>query len=435
MIDKPRRKYFFWVLAWIAAAIALPVLLPLKKGKKMLGAIGSKASTSMNNDVSDVFWVKNGNPAENVRKAIDMMGGIERFINKNDIVVLKPNAQWWNQGRTNLWAMKGVIDNILEIPGFSGEVIIAENNHFMNNDFPEGEEDNVRGWVKISEINGDIEGKNHSLNSLVEMFNNNGYSNVTKVHWRDGGPKHDVWGNGQNGGIVHSPGEGDGYVWSDIDYIYSMYFGIKKWPVKMTYPIFTSTYSGFTIDFKNGIYLRDGKGSGEYVNDRLLKFINFAVLNDHGKDTGITSSIKNYMGIIDMSCGAWGINPSGYYNFHQCGEGRAPFAKAGPIGHFMRTIRKADLNIVTAEWVGWGHRTDVKRAKQMNSILTSTDPVALDYIGAKDLIYPLSKNSELHDPDNPNSPIFKFLKLTMNALGSGVMDKNRILLHDNDLSV
>ncbi|MDD5765636.1 MAG: DUF362 domain-containing protein [Candidatus Marinimicrobia bacterium] len=41
-----------------------------------------------------VVLIKNGNPAEMVRKALDMLGGISRFISKNDVVLLKPNISW-----------------------------------------------------------------------------------------------------------------------------------------------------------------------------------------------------------------------------------------------------------------------------------------------------------------------------------------------------
>ena len=235
------------------------------------------------------------------------MGGIERFIGKNDIVVLKPNGQWWNQGRTNLAAMKGFIDLVLGMPGFSGEVIVGENQHWMDDSLPEKEKHNIRGWTEFGEINNDINGVKHNLNTLVEFFQNKGYANVTKSHWRDGGPKSDKWPwcNAQNGGVVDGPVDGDGYVWSDIDYTLEGLWGFKKWKVKMTYPIFTSAFSGLTIDFKDGVFQRDGKGGGRYIQDKKIKFINFCVLNDHGEDTGITSSIKNYMGVMDLSCGWW----------------------------------------------------------------------------------------------------------------------------------
>lgn len=380
--------------------------------------------------VSHIFISRNGTPQQNIARVIEMMGGIQKFIGIYDIVVLKPNVQWWNQGRTNLAAMKGFIDLVLNIPSFKGEVIIAENHHFIDDSLPEGEKDNIRGWTHFSKINGEIDGVNHNLNTLIELYHKQGYMNVTKYHWRDGGPKLDVWGNGKNGGIVKFPAEGDGYIWSDMDYIFAGFMGLKKWKVKMTYPIFTSPYSGITIDFKNGAFKRDGKGGGSYIPDKPVKFINFAVLNTHGDDTGITSSVKNYMGITDLSCGYWGLKPEGYVNVHACGSKYYPHAKAAAIGYFMKTIRKSDLNIVTAEWVGWGHRTDVSKATRMRTILASTDPIALDYYGAKYLIYPLSRNKDHHDPDNPRSSVRRFLDLTLVACGEGTLDEKRMRVYE-----
>ena len=111
------------------------------------------------------------------------------------------------------------------------------------------------------------------------------------------------------------------------------------------------------------------------------------------------------------------------------------YAKAGPIGFFMKTIRKADLNIVTAEWVGYGHRTDISLAARKRTILASTDPVALDYYGAKYLVLPLGgPNVKYHDPDDPSSPIRKFLKLTLKTMGEGNIDENMISIHKYDLA-
>jgi len=428
MFNITRRKIIGVFLGGAAILLTMPVIGRLLGKKKTQHILSQPREMSQQKKRSEVFWVKNGNPSQNVHKVLEMMGGIQRFIGKEDIVIIKPNAQWWNQGRTNIWAMKGFIDLVLAIPGFTGEVIIAENHHFMDTSLPKGGEDNIRGWEKLSEINGDIEGVNHSINTLVELYRSNGFRNVSRSFWRDGGPKHNVWGNGQNGGIVTSPLEGDGYVWSNIDYTFKRLLGLKKWLVKMTYPIFTSEFSGITIDLKHGAYQRDGKGGGRYLPEKPVKLINFAVLNDHGEDTGITSSIKNYMGITDLSCGYWGKKPEGYFNVHECGEKYFPHAKAGPLGHFMRTIRRADLNIVTAEWVGWGHRTDVRKASRMKSIIASTDPIALDYIGAKLLVLPLSNNKALHDPDNPRSPINKFLKLAQETAGAGNMADDAITI-------
>ncbi|KAB2889101.1 MAG: DUF362 domain-containing protein [Desulfobulbaceae bacterium] len=433
-MNPKRRLFIFGSFGFVSFCGAL-LAVPREYIKKALVEVERFLEPPKNlptRQVSDVFLAKNGSPQENVLKVVDMMGGITRFIGINDIVLLKPNAQWWNQGRTNLAAMKGFIDAVLSIPGFEGEIIVGENQHFMDNSLPENEKDNVRGWVKFGDINGDIDGVNHNLNTLVELYQKRGIKNVTKSHWRDGGPKAPVWCNAENGGTVSSPAEGDGYVWTDNDYIFEGLWGLKKWKVKMTYPIFTSTYSGITIDFKHGAFQRDGKGAGRYLPDRKLKFVNFSVLNDHGDDTGITGAVKNYMGITDLSCGWWGLKPEGYVMVHECGSGYYPYAKGGPLGHFLKHIRKADLNIVTAEWVGWGDRTDVSKATRMKTILAGVDPVALDYYGAKHLVYPLSKNSAHHDPDNSNSAISKFLQIVQRTWGQGSIGDSSINVYEHD---
>jgi len=438
---RDRRWFLFFLLGCMGTLVFQPVrrLLYIIKQNALIALAKVdqhfKDKIIQRGSTSQVFYAKNGTPQQNVQKIIEMTGGIENTIGENDIVIIKPNAQWWNQGRTNLAAIKGFIDLVLDIDGFSGEVIIAENVHFMDEKLLDSEKDNVRGWVRFSEINGDIDGINHNLNTLIESYHVRGFENVTKIHWRDGGDKLDNWGNGKKGGVVQNTAKDDGYVWDDEDYEFVGFFGLKVWKVKMSYPVFTSNYSGITVDFKNGAFRREDNGSINYLANRPVKFINFAVLNSHGKDTGITSSIKNYMGITDLSCGYWGINPKGYANVHHCGQKYYPYAKAGPIGHFMKTIRKADLNIVTAEWVGWGSRTEVDLAAQEKMILASTDPIALDYIGAKYVIYPHSKKAELHDPDNPRSSIRKFLELALIASGEGTLDESFIQLKSFDYDV
>jgi hypothetical protein len=382
---------------------------------------------------SEIHISKGGSPEENIKKVIENMGGITNFIKGDDIVIIKPNAQWWNQGRTNLAAIKGFIDLVLDIPHFKGEIIIAENQHFMDQSLPSGEKDNVRGWTHFSDINGYIEGEKHNLNTLISIYKKQGYKNVTKSHWRDGGSKPEgAWGNGQNGGVVNSPADGDGYCWTDIDYVCSGLWGFKKWKVKLSYPIFTSKYSGVTIDFKEGAFKRNPDGKASFLPEKKIRFINFAVLNTHGSNTGITSAVKNYMGITDLSCGEPGFEPEGFVNVHACGGTLYPYGKAGPIGYFMKMIRKADLNIVTAEWVGWGDRINIENATQLQTILASTDPIALDYYGAKYLLFPLSRNSDYHDPDKKDSSVRKFLELALEASGEGTLDEKRMKVFEYD---
>jgi len=62
--------------------------------------------------------------------------------------------------------MKEFIEHVLRIPGFKGEIIIADNHH--------SEPDNSRAWTTLFK-NGDF-----NYNELVEYFQSKGYRNVTK---------------------------------------------------------------------------------------------------------------------------------------------------------------------------------------------------------------------------------------------------------------
>ena len=102
---------------------------------------------------STVFRAVNGKPYQNMAKVIELMGGIENLIGKDDIVVIKPNVQWWNQGVPNLRAMKTLVDLIFSRPaGFTGEVDIAENCHRGDKPW----ESTASGWAQGFSLNSDL---------------------------------------------------------------------------------------------------------------------------------------------------------------------------------------------------------------------------------------------------------------------------------------
>ncbi len=127
--------------------------------------------------------------------------------------------------------------------------------------------------------------------------------------------------------------------------------------------------------------------------------------------------------------------PEGYDNVHSVGGVFYPYAKAGPLGFFIKHVRKADLNIVTAEWVGWGHRVDVSKAARVRTILAGTDPAALDYYGAKHVMLPLSGASKIHDPDLPGSAVRRFLDLAVNEMYDCSLADLNIKVVEHDFSV
>jgi len=98
----------------------------------------------------------------------------------------------------------------------------------------------------------------------------------------------------------------------------------------------------------------------------------------------------------------------------------------------MKTIRIADLNIITAEWVGWGSRTDINRRSHAKTILASTDPVALDYYASKYVLLPATKENDktgkyikMNDPDIENGRFHNFLS-ECNKQDVGTLDEEKM---------
>lgn len=385
--------------------------------------------------LSYVYKVQGGTPEENMVALVNRLGGIEKIIGEKDIVVLKPNAQWWLQGMTNTDAMKAFMELVLNSKRFRGEIVIAENNQYLKY--------NGRGW-STDQRNGAF-----NYNELIDYFNNLGFKNVSSYHWRGAGPNPEpIEGDDDGSGKrVKGPSNGDGYVWRD-DIVYTSPEGKQCW---MTYPIFTSSYSGITIDLKNGAWQK-----GRYLKNRKVKFINFSALNHHGWYSGVTASVKNLMGVVDMTCGFHASTPEDVYNVHFIGVekyiryvSKIPSRyltklrttlrlkayenfhfTGGALGTFMRDIRLPDLNIITAHWVGWGSRWDVKKSSYPKAILAGVDPIALDYIAAKDILLKETPPNEtsylrLNNPDNVVGPFYRFLR-ECHRQGIGNLDEKNI---------
>jgi len=69
-----------------------------------------------------IYTSRNGTPYQNMEKVIEMMGGIGNIIGLDDVVIIKPNCQWVNQGVTNISAVRQFIELILGLPDFQGEI-------------------------------------------------------------------------------------------------------------------------------------------------------------------------------------------------------------------------------------------------------------------------------------------------------------------------
>ena len=96
------------------------------------------------------------------------------------------------------------------------------------------------------------------------------------------------------------------------------------------------------------------------------------------------------------------------FPFDKWEPGPVPGMIGAEIGMFLNTVRRADLNITTAEWVGLVSRTEPP-VTRTQAVLASTDPVALDFHASKYLMYPNSK-IKFHDPEDRESPVYQYLK-------------------------
>jgi len=370
-----------------------------------------------------IYRAVNGKPDENLTRVIEMLGGIEHIFGPDDVVVIKPNVQWWNQGVPNLSALKTFIDLIMNrAGGFHGEVVIAENCHRGLQPWKHA------GWhtqfLRNSDLSS-IRNFNDLSNHLKKKYGNQ----FTTCHWIN------VAAGGKR---VFGPEDGTGYVYCDgtggtpLITCNNRLEGSDYRATIMTYPIFT-TDQGTIIDFKKGIWEK-----GAYTK-QPLRFVNFAALNHHSTENGgATSSVKNYLGISDISGGPdpfeGGKLTEHYYNFHSFPFNKwSPGPKQGMLGAevavFMKTIRKADLNITTAEWVGMASRTEPPVA-HTRAVLASRDPVVLDYHAAKYILYPNSK-CRIHSPDDKKSPLHQYLAKCSEE-GGGIFDEQYVEVKSHD---
>jgi hypothetical protein len=325
---------------------------------------------------SAVFVSKNGTPAENVRRVIDMRyGGIENLIGRFDVVVISPNGQWEAQGGTNCACCMGLIDLILNMPGgFHGEIIFAECTQFS-----------TEGYWTMSPVarNGP-----YNFNDMIAHYRSAGHLNVSGVRIRRNMDAPSGWP------VITGPEAGQGWVrpaWRSPTTSCDFY---------LAYPVIRSPFSGRYMDLRKGVYSRG------YDKEPPLKFIKMPNLNNHGSNVqdyaGITSAVKSFLGITEIPDDQ--RFPDGRGTLHTfssaCGVDRA-FAMGEAVGAWMRNVRKPDCFITTAEYVGWGSRTGTN-CTQARTVGLADDPVSLDYYMAKHVMAPLDTGKLIGgylDPD------------------------------------
>jgi hypothetical protein len=391
-------------------------------------------------DRAKVYVARGGtSPEANVDTVMSKLGGIGSVVGADDVVILKVSAQWWNQGMTNVAAVRRVIEHILELPGFRGEVIVFENTHFRLADGS----GLSRAWVARSERNVDVKGWD-KLGDLVPHFRDLGApvsfvglvdagpSALSGEQWHDPSRRHGIYGGDGRGPI--QPGEDrDGYHWD-----FTRAFRLERsWVdaarTPLTWPRFTSPRSGLVVDLHDGVMRREN--GRLFPTGQRLTWINMTTANEHGS-TGLTAACKSTMGVVDMSAGSLGTHPlvRDYVSVHYFGRGSpsATWRMAGPLAHFARAVRAPDLVLSVAEWVAFtpagfdgardgDMRHSARSCTQMRTIVAGTNAAAIDTWLARNLMVdvPSESKARLFDLDNPDALLTKFLRYYREVRGVG----------------
>jgi hypothetical protein len=374
-------------------------------GAAALLACGKKKSSRARRDpqsvpAATVFRALNGGPAENMEKVLSLMGGVGTLFGPEDIVILKPNLQWYNQGAPNVAAFHRLVALIMERPGgFRGEIVLAENIH-------RGAKPWTRGaWATPFARNSDLPGV-VNYNDLADRLSRDYGDRFSVCHLID---------IASGGARVFAPADGPGYILCDgtggvpLLVLDNGLQGPSRREVVMSYPVL-KTRRGTLVDYRRGVWEK-----GRYT-EQPVKFVNCAALNHHSVYGGVTSAVKNYLGVSDLSGGpdpAHGGRLAGrFHNFHSFPfsgdkKGPVPGMLGAEVGYFLKTVRRPFLNITTAEFCGLAGRTGLPVART-RVVAASTDPVALDYHTSRDLLFANSR-IPAHDPDAPGSPVARYL--------------------------
>ena len=306
--------------------------------------------------VSDIFVV-NGPEVAHVIDLINLMGsqnfsfyqssiasdnqGPDGLISTTDVVLLKINCQWSQRGGTNTDFLKELIQAIIDHPdGFEGEIVVADNGQ-------------GRGSMDYDKTNS--EDKQQSTQDVVDSFT--AEHQVSTYLWDD---IKDIQVQEYSDGDIN-----DGYIVYDT--------ADNETEIYVSYPKFETDY-GTKISFKQGIW-----NGSDYLPK--LRIINLPVLKSHS-GYGVTATLKNYMG----------VQTQGLANGHDK-------VATGGMGTLMVELGLPTLNIIDAIWVNANPETSVaegpatsyNHATRVNILIAGTDPVALDYWSAKNILLPTSE--------------------------------------------
>ncbi len=302
------------------------------------------------------------------------VSGPDGILAADDVVIVKINYQWSERGGTNTDVLLGFIRALVDHPdGFDGEIIVGENAQFASTQNFDRSQNNAQ----------DI---SQSPHDVVTYFQGLGYS-VSHFDW-----------------TLMREVEVDEYSAGDAADGYVLYPFDPDLNAKISYPKFRSE-AGTEISLRHGIW----DATAQTYDRQRLKLVNIPVLKSHHAVYGVTSVVKNYVGLVTTSLGT---------NSHSA-------VANGLMGAVLGEIQPADLNLLDAIWVNAnpfsGPGTTYGGATRRDELVASVDPVAADIWATRNILIPAFLTNGYEppwpvpsaDPDDPTSKYRIYLDNSM----------------------
>jgi len=272
------------------------------------------------------------------------LAGPGGLVARDDVVLIKVNAQWKYRGCTNSDVLRGLIQRILDHPeGFVGEVVMFDNGQgegSMHGD--------AHGFGRYPDdsIQANAENRLHSFAYLAQtVFADQRVSTYCLDDIREriiGDSDHDT----------------DGFrIWENL-----------------SYPCFT-TAEGTRVELREGVW--DG-----HAFCAKIKLINVPVLKAHG-GCGVTACLKSFYGLLSKG------HPPRDMHYGELGQ---------ICAEMITRVRAPVLNVLDCIWVSAHNHYGYPESNnsRLNRLLAGVDPVAVDYWASKYIFYPISGDLKHH---------------------------------------
>jgi len=312
------------------------------------------------------------------------------IVGADNVVIIKANLQWDSQCSTSTDRIKGLINQIVNhLDGFSGEIIVCDNTQDLGSG--------------INERDNNSEDTNQSIIDVVNTFKAKGYP-VYLLNW-----------NTMYNDVATEYSQNDmnnGYVYESS--------------TKISYPKFRTTSGKYYVSLRYGIW---DNASKTYDKNKLC-IVDFPVLKAHSV-AGATIAVKNWVGVLTTAHsterygGFWPMHNDYFFSSY------ALIAK-------VMAVTYPKLCIVDAAWTNTRVGNDLSALSKTNSLLASTDPVAVDWYAAKYILTPVAQSPQTTNPDLEGGTFHNNLKYWSEYLHTTAgfpctMNANEISVYDRSV--